>query len=801
MKSALRALPILAVTAAFAYLLVFGYHRRQARRVEPGTASVVVHRAASFDLSPPLASLRGSQRTPEPLGCGADCGTSPGDPDAFEDDDDQPPQISQTPPAPPPVPAAAAAVEQKTQGTRPAAPVIESFEGLGVGFEGPQGPAAGRNPSDNSLAAGPDHIVQIVNSRMAIFSKKGGTYDASGQVLYGAVPTNTIFKGFGGPCEERNNGDAVVRYDQLADRWLFVMPIFNRIAGRPDEPYAMCYALSEGPDPMGSYYRYEFRRKLFPDYPRPAIWPDGYYVPSSTGDNVIEKHACVVDRTTMLKGRDATEQCLVVEDVNFLNNADLDGQSLPPTGAPNIILAAGGSQLRQILQDDGIYAYQFRVNWGDPSRTALTGPVKIAVAPYHYLCGGQLTRCVPQPATNTRLDAQGDKIMQRVIYRNFGDHESILAVHSIDTAAGGGGVRWYEFRLDGKRDPVLYQQGTYAPDGFYRWMASPGMDRVGNIGIGYSFGGTPHFAGQRFAARLAGDPAGQLTLTETNLAEGAAPQTYGNRWEDYATLAMDPSDDCTFWYVGDYYRAASTNYSTRIGAFRMPGCIERRVSGFVFLDLNHDGIRDMNEPGIASVPIQYAGARSGSINTGSNGNYSLSLPADPAYQELTYTLSAAAKTVTVSLHDPDGITGVDFARVCTVANRGGADPQFWAGAKGKAVLNAHDPAWRTLLNATLHLTLPDKPAPAYDQFKKWLGTPGVAAQLAATVLNVAFGSQDGDATVKDPVVGDWPSVRALIARVSGLSGAQAGPYLDVLEKLNTNKAMVTPSKPERCGAN
>jgi hypothetical protein len=796
MKSAVRLLPIVALTAAFAFLFAFSYQRRHARVILPVIGSTTVHHAAVYDLSPPLGSLHGSEIASEPLDC-ADCGTSPRDPD--DDDEPQTPQPAAIPPAPPPpVSAAAAAVEQKSPGTRPAAPAIESFDGLGVGFEGPQGPAAGRNPSDNSLAAGPNHIVQIVNSRMAIFSKKG-------KVLYGAVPTNTIFKGFGGPCEERNNGDAVVRYDQLADRWLFVMPIFNRIAGRPDEPYSMCYALSEGGDPLGSYYRYEFRRKLFPDYPRPAVWTDGYYVPSSTGDNVIQKHACVVDRTTMLKGRDASEQCIIVEGVNFLNNADLDGQSLPPSGAPNILMAAGGSQLRQILEDDGIYAYQFHVDWDDPAKTRLSEAVKIPVAPYHYLCDGQLTRCVPQPDTAIRLDAQGDKIMQRLIYRNFGDHESLVAVHSINTAGGGGGVRWYEFRLNAKRDPVLYQQSTYAPDQFYRWMASPAMDRAGNIGIGYSFGGTPHYAGQRFAARLAGDPLGQLTLQETNLATGAAAQAYGNRWEDYATMAMDPSDDCTFWYVGDYYRAGATNYSTRIGAFRLPGCVQHRVSGLAFLDLNHDGKRDIGEPGLAGVPIAYAGAQEGTIVTGANGSYSLSLPADPVYQTLTCTLSARASkhpgwatpgsAVTVSLADPAGITGLDFAGVCTVANRGGADPHYWASAKGKAVLNAHDSAWRTLVNETFHLNLQ-----TYDQFKKWLGTPGVATQLAATMLNVAFGSQDGDATVHDPVLGDWPSIRVLIARVNGLGGAAALPYLDVLLKLNGNKLLVTPSKAAGCGA-
>ena len=565
-------------------LLLLSYQARHGLRTGPYVGKATTERPAAHDESPPLRWLRASPDAAERLDC-PHCGDSPGDPD---EDDDQAPGA---PMPEPPVTAAAAAIEQKAQGARAAVPVIVSFDGLGVGFNGPQGPSTGRNPSDNSLAVGPDRIVQIVNTRLAVFSKKG-------EVLYGAVPTNTIFKGFRGPCEERNNGDAVVRYDQLAGRWLIVIPIFNRIIGRPDEPYSMCYAVSKGPDPMGEYYRYEFRRKLFPDYPRPAIWPDGYYVPSSTGDNVIQKHACVADRDNMLKGRDATEQCIVVEGINFLNNADLDGQKLPPAGAPNILMAAGGSQLRQILEDDAIYAWQFGVNWNDPSKTKLSDPVRIPVAQYHYLCGGQLTKCVPQPGTAVKLDAQGDKIMQRLIYRNFGDHEAIVAVHSVDTAGGGGGVRWYEFRLDAKRDPVLYQQGTYAPDAYFRWMASPGMDRAGNIAIGYSFGGGPNFAGQRFAGRLAGDPLGQMTLAESILAQGAGAQTNGTRWEDFATTAMDPTDDCTFWYVGDYYQAGAAAYSTRIGAFRLPGCLERRVSGTVFFDRNHDGRRDEGEPGV-----------------------------------------------------------------------------------------------------------------------------------------------------------------------------------------------------------
>ena len=498
-------------------------------------------------------------------------------------------------------------IEQNRFGKKPAPQILASFDGLGEGFVGPQGAATVRNPSDNSLAVGPDHVVQIVNSRMAIFTKKGKRFDSTGKVLYGPVETRNVFRGFGGPCEKINNGDAVVRYDQLADRWLIVMPTFTRMISRRDDSiprltqpgnaqplfqppldtatrqasrrenrpvpqeatFCMCYAISTGPDPFGPYYRYEFKRELFPDYPRPSVWPDGYYTSTSTGDNVIEKHAYVVDRTKMLKGEDATEQSFIIKDVNFLVNADLDGKQLPPPGAPNIMMAAGGTQLKGVLSDDAIYAWKFYVDWQDPSKTLLIGPEKITVAPYNYLCGGQLTRCVPQPGTEMRLDAQGDKLMARLVYRRIGDRESIVGVHSVATSIGGGGVRWYEFRIDKDRDVRLYQQGTYAPDSMYRWMASAAIDAKGNIGIGYSFGGASAFPGQRFAGRLSRDKKGELTLKETILVEGEAAQTTNLRWEDYTQTAIDPSDDMTIWYVGDYLKKGARNYSTRIGAFRL----------------------------------------------------------------------------------------------------------------------------------------------------------------------------------------------------------------------------------------
>jgi hypothetical protein len=546
-----------------ALLATVGTATASAQGIYPasGASRAYVNEAVRQDVSPPLASLLSAGTPLETAECdeAPPCGAAPGE------DEGEPGSST----------AVGGSVEQTSPGPRPPVPLTESFDGLGFGFVGPQGTSPQGNPSDNSIAVGPDHIVERVNTRTAVYTREGELFDDTGTVLFGAVTNNSIFAGFGGQCENRNSGDAVVRYDQLAGRWLFVQPVFQRPPGQPQGPFSMCYAVSVGSDPLGPYYRYEFLRPLFPDYPRPAVWPDGYYVPTSTGDDVIQKHACVADRNRMLQGLAATEQCVILDGVSFLNNADVDGQATPPPGAPNIMMATGGAQLLGDFDDDGIYAFKFHVDWEQPANTTVTGPDKIDVAPYHFLCDGQLTSCVPQPGTTRRLDAQGDKIMQRLVYRNFGDHESIVAVHSVDTTAGGGGVRWYEFRLDSSRDPYVYQQGTYAPDGFYRWMASPGMDRKGNIGIGYSFGGTPHFAGQRFAARRVDDPLGVLTFRERVLVEGQAAQTNTLRWEDYTTTAMDPRDDCTFWYVGDYLKAGATRYTTRIGAFRIPPCDRR----------------------------------------------------------------------------------------------------------------------------------------------------------------------------------------------------------------------------------
>src|SRR5262249_6006305 len=161
------------------------------------TATVSVRRAVAFDVSAPLASRSAS---PGSARSGLSGTTRPALSGTARSDDSAPEAQGVAAPATVPVmttPSGSAAVEQTRQGPKPPAVLVESFDGLGVGFEGPQGTAAVRNPSDNSLAVGPNHIVQTVNSRMAIFTRKGKQFQTTGKVLYGPVATNNVFKDLG----------------------------------------------------------------------------------------------------------------------------------------------------------------------------------------------------------------------------------------------------------------------------------------------------------------------------------------------------------------------------------------------------------------------------------------------------------------------------------------------------------------------------------------------------------------------------------------------------------------------------
>jgi uncharacterized membrane protein len=436
-----------------------------------------------------------------------------------------------------------------------AAPVTATnFDGIGNGVAGFSVNSA---PPDTNGDVGPNHYVQTVNTDFAIYNK-------SGTLLYGPVPINTVWSGFGGGCQANNDGDPTVVYDRIANRWVISQFSVSTT------PYLQCVAVSQTADPTGAWYRYSFSYANFPDYPKMGVWPDAYYVSfnmfSNGGNSFAGATVCAYDRARMLLGQAATQQCFNTSTTyGGILPADMTGTRQPPSGSPNYILGLGAT-------NSTLAFWKFHVDWATPANSTFTGPTALAVAAYAEACGSSGT-CIPQTGTTQQLDSLSDRLMYRLAYRNFGDHEALVVNHSV-TAGSSVGVRWYEFRSPGTT-PTLFQQGTYAPDSNYRWMGSAAMDQAGNMALGFSVSGSALSPQIHYTGRLVSSPAGVMDQGEGTIINGAGSQTGSNlsRWGDYSSLTIDPSDDCTFWYTNEYIPSnGAFNWRTRIGSFKFSTC-------------------------------------------------------------------------------------------------------------------------------------------------------------------------------------------------------------------------------------
>jgi hypothetical protein len=449
------------------------------------------------------------------------------------------------PPRPMPLVARSDAAHQMA-----ALPLVSTTAGLN--FDGLS--ANGSAPPDTNGAVGATQFVQWVNTEFAVFDK------STGQVVYGPAAGNSLWTGFGGGCEFSNDGDIVAQYDKLNSRWVMSQFAIS------STPFLQCVAVSTTSDATGSYNRYAFQQPNFNDYPKIGIWPDAYYASFNMfdqSDTFIGSRACAFDSASMLAGLAATQQCFQLS-ANFggLLPSDVDGTTPPPAGSPNYYMAFDSDLT-------SLDVWQFHIDFQNSGNTTFSGPVNVPVAPFTEACGGGT--CIPQPGTSQTLDSLGDRLMYRLAYRNFGDHEALVGNHSV-TNGSSVAVRWYEIQSPGS-GPTIYQQGTFAPDSSYRWMGSMAMDHAGDIALGYSVsdGSNVHPA-IRYAGRVPGDPLGSLE-SEASIFEGTGAQSGLARWGDYSAMSVDPVDDCTFWYTNEYLPSnGSFNWATRIASFKFTTC-------------------------------------------------------------------------------------------------------------------------------------------------------------------------------------------------------------------------------------
>ena len=501
--------------------------RAQNSAPEAAVGKLEVSDAIRHDVSPPLRDIPAQPRSAadheEPLG-----------------------RIPHPPASGQPDPVVQSTVARRLVATTPGL----NFAGIGNGDYGFSPNAA---PPDTNGAVGATQYVQWVNESFMVFNK------TTGAPVLGPVAGNTLWSGFGGGCQTNNNGDPVVQYDKAANRWVLTQFSVSTT------PFLQCVAVSTTSDATGTYARYAFTQPNFNDYPKLGVWPDGYYISFNmfNGNAFAGGRACAFDRTAMLAGNPATQICFqLTPTFGGLLPSDLDGATPPPAGSPNYFVAFGNDSA-------SLDIWKFHTDFVTPGNATFVHS-NIPAPAFAAACGGGGT-CIPQSGTTQILDSLADRLMHRLAYRNFGDHEALVVNHSV-TAGSTVGIRWYEIRSPATT-PTVFQSGTYAPDANFRWMGSIGMDQVGNIALGYSVSSSAIHPAIRYTGRVPTDPLGTLQAENTIL-NGAGSQTAGlSRWGDYSAMTIDPTDDCTFFYTTMYLKTNGTfNWSTRIASFKFPSC-------------------------------------------------------------------------------------------------------------------------------------------------------------------------------------------------------------------------------------
>jgi hypothetical protein len=442
------------------------------------------------------------------------------------------------------------------------------------------------NPPDPNGDVGQNHYIASINLAFSIYTK-------TGTLLYGPADIGSLWQGFEIPGCAAHSGDEVVIYDEISNRW-----ILTQFTPSTGTLFWNCVAVSTTGDPLGSYYRYAFSTgDFFPDYPKYGIMGDGLYIttrefgPTDT-DYRIGVYA--INRHQLVEGdpNPTVVSFYLVDGVDPLYllgdgilPADQDGKRMPPPHSPEYFAGTQDDDYGYGAPSDAINWFEADIDFAHPLSSTFGLTAQLATAPFdsNFPCAPDARDCLPQPGiTNPAqyLDilSYRQRPTFRLQYRNFKTYESLVTNQSVEAAPGVAGVRWYEIRSP--QNPVIYQQGTYAPgDGVHRWMGSVAQDKFGNIAAGYSVvNGTDVKPGIRYAGRLSSDPLGQLSQGEAVLQNGTGVQTTTNsRWGDYTSMSVDPRDDCTFYYMNEYYQVDGTPadtrpWQTRIGAFKFPGC-------------------------------------------------------------------------------------------------------------------------------------------------------------------------------------------------------------------------------------
>ncbi len=487
-------------------------------------------------------------------------------------------------------------------------------------------------PPDTIADVGPNHYVQAVNALVRIFDKEGRAVTPPFKMSQLFGPLNTA-------CSTRDDGEPVVLYDPLADRWLLSQYCNNF------PPFRQMIAVSKSGDPTGAYHLYEF---VMPnirlnDVAKPGVWPDGYYMSTEEfiGSDFAGVGVFAFDRSKILAGDPSASYIYFnrpsasTSRLGNLLPADIDGLRPPPAGSPNVFIGYAATEYGDAT--DAIRLFDFHADFANPASSTFTERVEspLTVAAFDPTSPDGRTD-ITQPAPGEKLDANSDRLNYRAAYRNFGTSESIVVNQTVRLSSDPyrAAVRLYELRRSGGVFSVA-EQATIGNNTSSRWIASAAQDHHGNLAIGYNHVTDDQPPSIRYTGKLSLEPAGTFR-DEAALIEGTGVQkAFGFRWGDYSGMSVDPSDDCTFWMTGEYYTLESQNFSdftwlTRIGKFKFSECTSAPRSAIT------GGVTNA----LTGVPVANAVVTASvySRTTATNGSYG-SLAVLPG----SYSITASAR--------------------------------------------------------------------------------------------------------------------------------------------------------------
>jgi len=428
--------------------------------------------------------------------------------------------------------------------------------GVNTGFEGI--PQTEWSPPDPTLAVGPNHIIQTVNSAIAFYDKNGNqTFSTD----LGSPGNPGFFEGVG--ANSNFVFDPKCFYDQKSGR--FVVIALEQIG--ISESW-IDIAVSDDSDPNGIWYKYRTFSVInvnganhWVDYPGLGADDNAFYVTGNlfplSGSGFGGQLFRIFDKAPMLVGDPVN-----ITDIAPNTSASLQvAQMFGPAPQCYFVSRDSSSSLRVWTLNDPL---------GNPSlQSAIVNQMENADGPSQ-----------DAPNRNGGLISTLDGRLMNVHYRDG----NLYTAHAINGPPGITVARWYHMALNGwpssGSNPSLVQEGEVTgTSGQHHFYPAIYSDRFENVGMVTAQSSSSEFASIQATGRVPSDPSGSMS-DPIELAIGSAGAS--GRWGDYFDIAIDPNDDSTFWVVGMYER--NFGWQTWIGSFALSsGCPA---------DFNNDGELD-----------------------------------------------------------------------------------------------------------------------------------------------------------------------------------------------------------------